>query len=252
MLTPLHSAAEVTDYRGKLFIGTVVDNDDPSMVERVRVTIPGLYEGAVDNLPWVAPKVGKMFGNKPGSGVFSVPDVGSFVYVELQDGNPHYPMYVGSPVQSRIDLAEADINYPDRYGWKDKRGNLFFVDTTPGQNTIEVRHASGTFFRINNNGSIDLQAIGVINSQAPQWNHIGNVQLDGNFVLNGNQITTGNQNTTGNVFILGTFDQTGAPSTISGPLTVDDEVTALGTQLHEHHHSGVRNGPNLSGPPVNF
>lgn len=162
---------EQTDYTGQTFIGTVVANNDPEKLERVKVTIPNLYEGTVANLPWVAPKVAKLFGNRTGVGVFSVPDIGTTVYVEFQNGDPHYPFYLGSPVLSRADLPEADANYPNRYGFKDKAGNLFYVDTTPGSNVVQFTHASGTSIRIENNGNIT--------SAAPTWNHTGTVNVTG-------------------------------------------------------------------------
>lgn len=224
---------EPPDLNGKVFIGQVVDNNDPKKLERVRVTIPGLYEGSTADLPWCAPKVGKMFGNKAGVGVFSVPDLGTWVFVELQDGNAHYPLYTGSPVQTRADLPEADANYPNRYGFKDKAGNIIYVDPTSGQNTIRVQHASGTEIRINNDGSINITAVATITSSAPQWNHTGNMQLTGNLVQIGNQEVTGDITATGTI--------TGETDVIGG----GNEIS-----LETHRHGGVFPGGSQTAPPT--
>lgn len=219
MFDSINEASQKTDYRGQTFIGKVVDNNDPRRLERVKVLVPGLYEGDAGLLPWVAPKVGKGFGNQTGIGVFSVPDINSYVYVELQNGNPHYPFYIGSPVQSRADLPEADVNYPNRYGFKDKRGNLVYVDTTPGQNIITLQHASGTFVRINNDGSVDLDVKVRLTSTAPEWRH------------------------TGNVFVTGDLQVTGTASA-----TVD--VVGRGISLPDHVHGGVDTGGGFTAPPT--
>ena len=213
MLGPLNDSSEKTDYRGKVFIGKVIDNNDPSFLERVKVNIPGLYEGDAEALPWVAPKVSKGFGNSPGVGVFCVPNVGSWLYVELQDGNPHYPFYTGSPVQIRADLPEADVNYPYRYGFKDARGNVFYVDTTPGQNTIHLRHSAGTEVTIQPNGSVVISCAGPLVTSAPSWQH------------------------TGDIAVVGT-------------LTASVDVVAAGKSLVTHQHGGVDTGSGTSGPPV--
>lgn len=218
MFDSLNDASEKTNYAGKTFIGRVVDNNDPLRVERVKAEVIGLYEGDPEVLPWIAPKVAKGFGNKAGSGVFSVPDLDSFVYIELQDGNPHYPFYVGSPVQVRVDLPEADVNYPNRYGFKDRRGNTLIIDTTPGQNILTFIHASGTQVRINNDGSVDLTVAGPLVSSAPVWRHDGDIELTGNLA-------------------------------VDGAVTAANDVIAQGVSLRTHIHGGVdTGGGNTTGP----
>lgn len=220
MLTSV-SDTEQTDYKGKIFIGQVVDNNDPLKLERVRVTIPSLYQGEVSNLPWCAPKTDKGFGNKAGVGVFSVPVLGTWVYVELQDGDAHYPVYVGSPVQNKTDLPEADVNYPNRYGSKDQAGNLFYVDTTPGSNVLHIRHASGTQITVNNDGSVSIASVGDITSSAPNWNHTGDMTI------------------TGDVDVTGTVDA-----------TVDVKAGPLNISLVTHKHPGVLSGGSNTGPSI--
>jgi len=42
----------------------------------------------------------------------------------------------------------------------------------------------------------------------------------------------------------------GFPATLQGPVTVVHDVTAAGTSVHSHVHSGVQSGSSDSGPPV--
>jgi hypothetical protein len=42
----------------------------------------------------------------------------------------------------------------------------------------------------------------------------------------------------------------GYPATLQGPVTVINDVTAAGTSVHSHIHSGVQTGGGDSGPPV--
>jgi Type VI secretion system/phage-baseplate injector OB domain len=163
------------DYSG-YFIGTVVSNNDPVQIERVKVTIPNLFQGGVDTLPWIGKKKAELFPDaRDGSyGTFGlVPTIGTQVIVEFQDSNPLYGLYSATPHQTNERVAEALVNYLYRYGFKDPAGNLFMVDTKPGEVAILIQHVSGTIFRINNSGSFDLISVGDINSSAPNWNHAG-------------------------------------------------------------------------------
>jgi len=55
----------------------------------------------------------------------------------------------------------------------------------------------------------------------------------------------------GNVSVKGTFTQTGGgAANFSGSMTVTGDVTAQGTSLHTHVHSGVQSGGSNTGQPV--
>lgn len=205
------------DIRGRLFIGTVVVNNDPNQLERIKVTIPKLFETSdPGQLPWVGRRDGGPIATAAGHGSFGlVPRIGDKVWVEFQDGNPLFGLYWHAPILNGLRVPEANVNYPNRYGWKDPAGNLFMVDTTSGQNTITIQHAAGTTIRINNDGSIDLVAAGVINSSAPEWNHTG-------------------------------------PINVEGLVTVSVDVIAGSNDvsLVNHVHGGVDSGPNNTSPPL--
>jgi hypothetical protein len=113
------------------YLGTVVENDDPLMIERVKVTIPEMFEGPAESLPWVARNsTGSVPGGTDGFGHFNLPPrKGVQLVVFFQDGNPQYPMYEAYPIQTDERPTEGQTNYLYRYGHKDPRSNVFFIDT---------------------------------------------------------------------------------------------------------------------------
>lgn len=151
---------EQHDYSDNLFIGRVVENDDPLQLRRIKVLIPNLFDSDnPDELPWVAPKYMGFIANLPGVAGSKnlIPSIGAQVIVELQQGSPLHGLYIGSFERPDTILAEFQENYLGKYGWKDPAGNLFIVDTTEGQVTIRVLHGpSQTELKIVNNGDTSL------------------------------------------------------------------------------------------------
>ncbi len=220
MLTGVNDT-EQTDYTGVVFIGTVVDNNDPQRLQRVRVRIKGLYEGQTSDLPWVAPKVGYGFGNAGGAGRIAVPLVNSKLYVELQGGDSHYPVYTGNVIHSDSPVTDGSANYPHRYMTVDRAGNKIIVDPMPGANVVTIQHASGTQITVNNDGSVNIVAVNDITSSAPNWTHTGDITI------------------TGDLDVTGTVDA-----------TVDVKAGPLNISLIGHKHGGVTTGGGTTGPSV--
>ena len=75
-------------YFGK-YRGTVVNNQDPTGKGRVQVSVPAvlgeLQTWAMPCLPFAGSNVG----------MFTVPEVGSGVWVEFEGGDPSFPIYTG-------------------------------------------------------------------------------------------------------------------------------------------------------------
>lgn len=195
---------EQHDYSPNLFIGVVVANDDPEQLERVKVQIPGLLVGETANLPWIAPFTKGSIANGTGHGSFGlVPRVGDELLVAFQDGDLLYGYYFGSPIRKGMRPAQANVNYPNRYGMIDPAGNSLIVDTTPGSNITTFTHASGTTIQVNNDGSINLTAVGNITSSAPAWTHTGPLDVVGDVAITGNLDLSGNETVGGNITAIG-------------------------------------------------
>lgn len=73
-----------------LYIGEVVDREDPEGLGRVRVRIPGLIDPAS---PWAFP-LGTVGGGSDRRGFFSVPEKGAEVGVLFHQGDVDHPFYL--------------------------------------------------------------------------------------------------------------------------------------------------------------
>jgi len=69
--------------------GTVVNNIDPLQIGRVQVSVPDV---SVIPGSWAMPCL-PIAGKQ--EGVFMVPQIGAGVWVEFEQGNPDYPIWVG-------------------------------------------------------------------------------------------------------------------------------------------------------------
>lgn len=76
-------------YYGK-YRGIVVNNIDPEQIGRIQVIVPDV--STIIPCTWAMPCV-PMAGKQ--QGVFMVPQLGSGVWVEFEQGDPDYPIWVG-------------------------------------------------------------------------------------------------------------------------------------------------------------
>ena len=76
-------------FHGK-FRGTVLNNIDPMQIGRIMVTVPDVL--GVTPTSWAMPCVpiaGKQMGT------YVIPQIGAGVWIEFEQGNPDYPIWVG-------------------------------------------------------------------------------------------------------------------------------------------------------------
>lgn len=238
------SQLEDDSYEGK-FLAVVVDNKDPLMQQRIRVRIPKLLESETDSLPWILPDIKSDFGMTSKSYSVGIPVIGSTVIVEFQNGDIHYGAASGDAHTGEVVLdTNFTTNYPNRRGFKDPAGNLFFIDSTPSQEDVKFIHKSGTTIHIDPTGNVRITASantfttvagnvdlavsgnariavsGSITSSAASWSHSGPVNISGN-------------------------------TAISGNVTVSSgDVTADGISLKTHRHRGVKAGGDTSSTPT--
>ena len=79
-------------YYGK-YRGFVVDNDDPEQLGRLKLTVPSVLGDAVVT-GWAMPCV--PYGGAEGQGLLMVPDVDAGVWVEFEEGDLEFPIWVGT------------------------------------------------------------------------------------------------------------------------------------------------------------
>jgi hypothetical protein len=195
-------------------------------------------------LPWVLPEKDRGFGSKSGQGWFSVPSVGTELFVYFQDGDPHHPLYTGSLLKKGNLPATFVTHYPYRYGFVDPAGNTFYIDTKPGSVTLSFSHKSGATITIADDG-----AVAVTSPTTVSVTSTGNMTLSSNadvtitatnkLTLNSNgaaaQVNTTELKVSGDIRdLFGTNTRT---------------VAGMRTQYNGHTHSGVQAGPNNTGAP---
>jgi uncharacterized protein involved in type VI secretion and phage assembly len=73
--------------------GIVVDNADPEQLGRLKVRVPNLLGPNVVT-GWAMPCV--PYGGDMNQGFFFIPEVGAGVWVEFEQGNLEYPIWVGT------------------------------------------------------------------------------------------------------------------------------------------------------------
>src|SRR5690349_18668520 len=133
-------------YYGK-YRGTVVNNLDPENRGRIQATVSAV-QGLIPityALPCL-PAAGK------GSGVFIVPEIGSGVWIEFEQGNPEYPIWTGCFWGSTVELPELGIaSTPPAH-------NMVFQTT--GRNSITVFGTPG--------GGITLCAGPIVSPTSPR------------------------------------------------------------------------------------
>lgn len=126
--------------KDKLYVGRVVDNNDPRHLSRVRVYVPLIFEGIEEaHLPWSLPS--SNVEATPDSGVFDVPKVGSKVSVKFQGGSPDHPIYYPYSGDEQTILEEALVNYPFRKIRKFGLNTIVILDTRT--NEIFINHKGG-------------------------------------------------------------------------------------------------------------
>jgi hypothetical protein len=181
MLDVTHQSDRPQDYKGQVFIGRVVVNDDIKKFHRIKVEIPDMWdEYTQDQLPWCIPDH-LAGGSGPTETEQNIPETGSFVYVTFQNGDNHFPVYHGGVRDYQSVNGVLDTNYPHRIGWQrnsfkevhdgderkrmhagkeapepyDRRGHHFFLDRMT--NEVEYEHPTKTRINIAPNGSVFLE-----------------------------------------------------------------------------------------------
>ena len=93
-------------YFGK-YRGTVVNNVDPMQMGRIQAMVPDV-SGLVPT-SWAMPCM--PFGGI-NAGMFAVPIIGAGVWIEFEQGDPDYPIWVGTYWGSSAELPMLALTAP--------------------------------------------------------------------------------------------------------------------------------------------
>ena len=138
---------------GKIVTGTVVFNADPLHLGRVKVRVPELHpkDLADEYLPWVESWQFRSSVNSQGN--INVPDIGSKCRIMYPSDDVYSGVYITAIPNVKEELLE---DYPFTYGFIDRSGSLFAVNTKTDVYTLY--HVTGTKLTIDGNGHCIVQA----------------------------------------------------------------------------------------------
>ncbi len=125
-------------YYGK-YRGTVVNNVDPLQIGRIQAIVPDV--SGVSPTSWAMPCVPVAGIN---TGVFTVPQVGSGVWVEFEHGDPDYPIWSGCWWGTMAEVPPVLLAPPyKKFLLKTEGGHSILLDDTPGEGGITLETSDG-------------------------------------------------------------------------------------------------------------
>ena len=216
------------------FTAEVEDVNDPEKLNRVKVRCHGWHTDdtgvlKISDLPWATVIMPATSASYKGIGSNHELMVGSWVVGFFRDGpSAQDPIIMGSIATKSngiIDIpTEAQLNPPTNKVHKTEGGHLIEYDNTDGLKRINIQHASGTTININNDGTVEINAVNDI------------VNIDGNTTITGTLHVTDAQTNdstiiaqgeiTGNEIPLSTHKHEGSPTAGSGPQSDTGEPKA--------------------------
>lgn len=143
--------ADASKYLGK-FRGTVVTNVDPLNQGRLQVRVPDVLGEVTTS--WAMPSF-PMAGRQ--AGFYHIPPTGSGVWIEFEQGDLSYPVWVGCWYGSQAELpADALTGNPAQPNMvvQTQGKQTIVMSDLPGQAGITLKAASGASIVVNDNGIV--------------------------------------------------------------------------------------------------
>ena len=143
------------------FLGEVVNvKDDPLKLGRVKVKVFGVYDDIDDaDLPWAQIVVPVTQGVHEEQGQYLGILKGTQVFGIFLDGqNSQLPMVIGTVPKEGDANPKAAANYPTNKVYETETGHYKEYDDTPGAERIKEAHTSGTFYEMDKDGNMTIDA----------------------------------------------------------------------------------------------
>ncbi|MCF6218053.1 MAG: phage baseplate assembly protein V [Gammaproteobacteria bacterium] len=133
---------------------TVLNNVDPETRGRLMLTIPDVL-GLIPST-WAEPCVPLAGPTGPPMGVYMVPPIGAAIWVEFEQGDPDYPIWVGCRWGGSSDvppLAHAGLPVSPNIVLQTAGQNSFVISDLPGPTGgLMLKSASGASIIVNDTG----------------------------------------------------------------------------------------------------
>ena len=136
------------------FRATVLNNVDPEMRGRLMLNIPDVL-GVVPST-WAEPCTPLAGPTGPSMGVYMVPPIGAGIWVEFEQGDPNYPIWVGCRWGTSSDvppLAHAGLPISPNIVMQTAGQNSFVISDLPGPTGgLMLKSATGASIIVNDTG----------------------------------------------------------------------------------------------------
>jgi uncharacterized protein involved in type VI secretion and phage assembly len=141
------------NYTGK-FRGTVINNIDPEMRGRITCMVPDVL-GLIPTT-WAEACIPLAGPTGPPMGIFIVPPIGAGVWVEFENGNPDYPVWVGCRWGGASDippLSKTGLPVSPNIIMQTLGQNVIVISDLPGPTGgIMLKSATGSSIIVNDTG----------------------------------------------------------------------------------------------------
>lgn len=135
------------------FIATVVDNDDPQKLARVKIRIPELHGTSQDItddlLPWAAQLKPAILGGGTGLSFNSIPRIGTEVVILHMRGDLSQPAYAFELTSKSTESSKLLEDYPNSYSFEDSDGNYYHVNME--QDKLDILFNGNKILTVTNN-----------------------------------------------------------------------------------------------------
>lgn len=188
---PLNNIAKIDNNTDIPKFGTVIYNNDPERLGRIKVKLTGIFEPTDEigsNLPWVRQLTDTFLcGNN--CEMFSVPEIGSVVEIKWAFDN-RTPFYTGAPYSQKHKTNAFDEDYPNSWGFCNN-DFIFKINETQGIFTLSFNNSTIT---ISKDGTINIASDNV-NVKSKNANiKSDSVTIDSSSVIIGNNTKIDNVN----------------------------------------------------------
>lgn len=157
----------------KSYIGKVVNNKDPDKTGKCKIRVYGVFENEIPDadLPW-AILDNTFIGSLKGS--FIVPPIGAIVKVYFDNGDIYHPRYSTKVIDTNNLSSDRLKNYPHTMiFFETDQGDKLTIDRSSGEllfthrsgvtfsinsSGYEMKHQSGSFIKLKQNGDIDIDS----------------------------------------------------------------------------------------------
>lgn len=199
---PICDVAKIKESSEIPKFGKVIYNEDPKKLGRVKVSLPGIFEGEPEQLPWVRRKMDTLFCGLNVE-VFDVPEVDSIVQIQW-DYDKDTPVYTGAPYNEAHTSKLFHENYPHEGGFKFGKNYIKFnkekpelVITNGDGNVITLSPEGKTTIQCKNLDieveetanlkceNFNIKASKKVDIDTPQTHISGNVEIDKNLHVKG-------------------------------------------------------------------